>query len=42
MSTGSPPVIVTARWAAAHRARESARPDHLFVDPLARALAKKV
>jgi methyltransferase (TIGR00027 family) len=29
----------TARWAAAHRARESERVDRLFADPLARALA---
>jgi methyltransferase (TIGR00027 family) len=34
-----PSVIDTARWAAAQRARESERPDHLFSDPLARALA---
>jgi methyltransferase (TIGR00027 family) len=34
-----PSVIETARWAAAQRARESERPDHLFFDPLARALA---
>ena len=34
-----PSVIETARWAAAQRARESERPDHLFLDPLARALA---
>lgn len=30
---------VTARWAAAQRARESQRPDRLFDDPLATALA---
>lgn len=30
---------VTARWAAAQRARESQRPDRLFDDPLAMALA---
>jgi methyltransferase (TIGR00027 family) len=34
-----PPVIQTARWAAAQRARESERPDRLFFDPLAEALA---
>jgi methyltransferase (TIGR00027 family) len=34
-----PSIIETARWAAAQRARESERPDHLFSDPLARALA---
>ena len=34
-----PSVIETARWAAAQRARESERPDRLFSDPLARALA---
>ena len=34
-----PSIIETARWAAAQRARESERPDHLFTDPLARALA---
>jgi methyltransferase (TIGR00027 family) len=34
-----PSVIETARWAAAQRARESERPDRLFFDPLARALA---
>jgi methyltransferase (TIGR00027 family) len=31
----------TARWVAAHRARESARPDALFNDPLADRLAGK-
>lgn len=34
-----PTVIATARWAAAQRVRESERPDSLFSDPLARALA---
>jgi O-methyltransferase involved in polyketide biosynthesis len=34
-----PSVIETARWAAAQRVRESERPDRLFVDPLAPALA---
>ena len=34
-----PSVIQTARWAAAQRARESERSDHLFSDSLARALA---
>jgi methyltransferase (TIGR00027 family) len=34
-----PPVIETARWAAAQRARESERPDRLFCDPLAAPLA---
>lgn len=34
-----PSVIETARWAAAQRARESERPDRLFFDPLAAALA---
>jgi methyltransferase (TIGR00027 family) len=34
-----PPVIDTARWAAAQRARESERPDRLFLDPLAATLA---
>jgi O-methyltransferase involved in polyketide biosynthesis len=34
-----PPVIQTARWAAAQRARESERQDRLFFDPLAAALA---
>jgi methyltransferase (TIGR00027 family) len=34
-----PSVIETARWAAAQRARESQRPDRLFFDPLAAALA---
>ncbi len=33
------PVAQTARWTAAARARESARPDRLFEDPLAEALA---
>jgi methyltransferase (TIGR00027 family) len=33
------PITSTARWTAAQRARESERPDHLFVDPLASALA---
>jgi methyltransferase (TIGR00027 family) len=37
-----PSVIDTARWAAAQRVRESERPDHLFSDPLARALAGEV
>lgn len=32
-------VADTARWTAAERARESARPDRLFDDPLAEALA---
>jgi methyltransferase (TIGR00027 family) len=35
------PVAETARWTAAERARESARPDRLFDDPLAAALAGK-
>jgi len=34
-----PSLIETARWAAAQRARESERPDRLFLDPLAAALA---
>jgi methyltransferase (TIGR00027 family) len=34
-----PSVIETARWAAAQRSRESERPDRLFSDPLAHALA---
>jgi len=34
-----PSIIETARWAAAQRVRESERPDRLFSDPLARALA---
>jgi len=34
-----PSIIDTARWAAAQRARESERPDRLFFDPFARALA---
>ena len=34
-----PSVIETARWAAAQRARESERPERLFFDPLAAALA---
>lgn len=29
----------TARWVSAHRAKESARPDALFRDPLAERLA---
>src|SRR5437660_1123019 len=33
------PVASTALWMAAERARESARPDHLFDDPLAARLA---
>lgn len=33
------PVARTARWTAAERARESARPDRLFSDPLAEILA---
>jgi len=33
------PVIQTARWATAQRARESERSDRLFFDPLAKALA---
>jgi methyltransferase (TIGR00027 family) len=33
------PVARTARWTAAERARESARPDRLFNDPLAEVLA---
>ena len=33
------PVAATARWTAAHRARESERPDRLFHDPLAGLLA---
>lgn len=33
------PVSSTALWMAAERARESARPDRLFADPLAEALA---
>ena len=33
------PVAYTANWVAAARARESARPDALFHDPLAKALA---
>lgn len=34
-----PSLIETARWAAAVRAKESERPDRLFSDPLAAALA---
>lgn len=34
-----PDVTTTARWAAAQRARESQRPDRLFWDPFAAALA---
>ena len=34
-----PSIIETARWAAAQRARESERPDRLFLDPLAGILA---
>jgi methyltransferase (TIGR00027 family) len=34
-----PSVIQTARWAAAQRARETERPDHLISDPLAAGLA---
>ncbi len=33
------PVALTARWIAAARAHESARPDRLFDDPFAAALA---
>ncbi|MEJ7872748.1 MAG: class I SAM-dependent methyltransferase, partial [Rubrobacteraceae bacterium] len=33
------PVAPTSRWMAAARARESERPDRLFDDPLAEALA---
>src|SRR5215472_1238325 len=33
------PVIQTARWVTAKRARESERSDRLFFDPLAKALA---
>ena len=36
---GLDPVAATARWVAAERARESARPDALFTDPLADRLA---
>ncbi len=36
---GPDPVAGTARWTAAERARESARPDRLFDDPLAELLA---
>ena len=32
-------VVLTSRWMAAARARESERPDRLFNDPLAAALA---
>jgi len=38
-SDGLDPVAGTARWTAAERARESARPDRLFDDPLAMVLA---
>lgn len=38
---GLDPVAATARWVAAERARESARPDALFTDPFAEALAGK-
>jgi methyltransferase (TIGR00027 family) len=40
-SPGEPsrPVALTARWIAAARAHESARPDHLFDDPFAEALS---
>jgi methyltransferase (TIGR00027 family) len=34
-----PSIVVTASWAAAQRVKESQRPDRLFSDPLARALA---
>lgn len=34
-----PPIIQSARWAAAQRSRESARPDRLFSDPLAQVFA---
>lgn len=37
--SGLDPLAATARWTAVERARESARPDALFVDPLADALA---
>lgn len=37
--TSLDPVASTARWTAAERAHESARPDRLFNDPLAGALA---
>lgn len=37
--TAANPVAPTARWMAAARARESERPDALFEDPLAAALA---
>src|ERR1700728_4188405 len=33
------PVSMTAHWMAAERARETARPDRLFEDPLAEVLA---
>jgi O-methyltransferase involved in polyketide biosynthesis len=36
------PVALTSRWMAAARARESERPDRLFNDPLAAALAGPV
>lgn len=39
MSTGAPPFAFAARWIAAIRAAESARPDRLFDDPYAAALA---
>ena len=35
----APPVTLTSRWIAAARANESARPDRLFDDPFAAALA---
>ena len=34
-----PSIVETARWAAAQRARESERPERLFLDPLAGILA---
>jgi methyltransferase (TIGR00027 family) len=37
--TGTRPVALTARWIAAARANESARPDRLFDDPYAEILA---
>ncbi len=42
LAEAAPPidaVATTARWTAAHRARESERPDRLFHDPLAGLLA---
>src|SRR5215208_2665019 len=42
LDAGAPPVALTSRWIAAARANESARPDRLFNDPFAAALADGV